>query len=128
MIPEDLKYTEEHEWVKIDGNEAVFGTTDYAQQELGDITYVELPEPGKKFSQGDVSATIESVKAASDIFSPMAGEVIAVNDEITDAPEIINQSPYEKGWLCRLRIDDPAEAGKLMDAAAYASLVEGLED
>ena len=128
MIPEDLKYTEEHEWVKIDGNEAVFGITDYAQQELGDITYVELPEPGKKFSQGDVSATIESVKAASDIFSPMAGEVIAVNDEITDAPEIINQSPYEKGWLCRLRIDDPAEAGKLMDAAAYASLVEGLED
>ena len=128
MIPEELRYTEEHEWVRIEGDEAIFGITDYAQKELGDITYIELPEKGRSLSHMDVSATIESVKAASDIFAPLTGEVIAVNNELTDAPEIINQSPYDRGWLCRIHIDNPAELEKLMDSKAYASLVEGLED
>ncbi len=128
MIPEQLKYTEEHEWVRIEGDEAVFGITDYAQKELGDITYIELPEKGRNLSHMDVSATIESVKAASDIFAPLTGEVIAVNEELTDAPETINQSPYDRGWLCRIHIDNPAEVERLMDPKAYESLVEGLED
>ena len=128
MRPADLKYTKSHEWARVEDQEAVFGITDYAQQELGDITYIELPEPGKKLSQMDVSATIESVKAASDIFAPLTGEVLAVNDAIVDTPEVINQSPYEEGWLCRMRFDNPAEADKLMDAAAYAAFIEGLQD
>ena len=128
MIPEELLYTEEHEWIKIDGDEAAIGITDYAQKELGDITYVELPDTGQQLAQADALATVESVKAASDIFVPLSGQVIETNHELSDAPEIINQSPYEKGWICRIRIENQAESEKLMNAAAYTAYLEGLED
>jgi glycine cleavage system H protein len=124
MIPENLKYTPSHEWVRVEGGEAVFGITDHAQHELGDITYVELPALGKSFCQFGTFATVESVKAASEVYAPVAGEVIAVNGELEDAPQLINESSYEKGWICRVKITDPAGLDALMDAAAYAKAIE----
>ena len=128
MTPKELKYSKEHEWVRISGDEAVVGITDYAQEELGDITFVELPQSGAKVQQMEVFATIESVKAASDIFGPLSGEVTEVNGELSDKPEVINESPYEKGWICKIRVSDKSEADKLMSAEEYDEFVEGLED
>jgi glycine cleavage system H protein len=128
MTPEDLKYSKEHEWVRIEGDIAEVGITDYAQQELGDITFVEIPEIGKKVEAMEVFATIESVKAASDIFAPVSGEVVEVNEELGDKPELINESPYEKGWICKIRVGDPAESDKLLSGKDYDAYVEGLED
>ncbi|GIV95595.1 MAG: glycine cleavage system H protein [Herpetosiphonaceae bacterium] len=117
QTPEGLQYAKTHEWVKIAGDEATMGITDYAQHALGDIVFVELPEVGKTFSQGDTIGVVESVKAASDIYAPVSGEVIAVNEALLDAPEILNQDPYERGWIVRLRLS--AQPSGLMDAAAY---------
>ena len=128
MTPDDLKYSKEHEWVRIEGDVAEIGITDYAQQELGDITFVEIPEVGKKIEAMEVFATIESVKAASDIFAPVSGEVTEVNEELGDKPEIINESPYEKGWICKIQVGDPAEIEKLMSGKEYEEYIEGLED
>jgi len=128
MTPKELKYSKEHEWVRISGDEAVVGITDYAQEELGDITFVELPQSGAKVQQMEVFATIESVKAASDIFGPLSGEVTEVNGELSDKPELINESPYEKGWICKLRISDKRELDKLLSAEEYDEFVKGLED
>lgn len=128
MTPKDLKYSKEHEWVRISGDEAVVGITDYAQQELGDITFVELPETGSKVQQMEVFATIESVKAASDVFGPLSGEVTEVNEALSDKPELINESPYEKGWICKLKVSDQGETDKLMSADEYDEFVKGLED
>ena len=124
MIPVELKYTKDHEWVRIEGEEAVVGITDHAQSELGDITFVELPEVGKEISQSDSVATIESVKAASDIFAPLSGRVIAVNEALEGAPETINQSPYETGWIYRISVTSPTETDSLMDANAYEKYLE----
>ncbi|MGB3242733.1 MAG: glycine cleavage system protein GcvH [Candidatus Omnitrophota bacterium] len=124
MIPQDLKYTKDHEWVKIEGEEAVFGITDYAQSELGDITFVELPESGKEFKQSEAIATVESVKAASDIYAPLSCSVVEANSSLQDIPEAINQSPYKEGWLCRVKISDVSEQDNLMDAAAYEKYLE----
>lgn len=117
--PRDLKYTKSHEWVRIDGDVATFGLTDHAQSELGDITYLELPEVGGTVTQAEPYGVVESVKAASDIYAPLGGEVIEVNNSAIDAPDVVNKSPYEDAWLVKVRIADPAQAANLMDPDTY---------
>ena len=123
MLPEDLKYTKEHEWIKIDGDEATVGITDHAQTELGDITFVELPDVGKEVKQADSVATVESVKAASDVYSPLSGKILAVNEDLKTAPEGINQSPYENGWIYKISLSNISEADSLMDSSEYEKLL-----
>ncbi len=125
-IPEGLLYTKEHEWVKIEGALALIGITDYAQNSLGDITFVELPEEGAEIKQADTLATVESVKAASDVYMPLSGRVKKLNQDIADSPELVNQSPYEKGWFVAIDMLDEAQKDKLMDASAYKGYIEGL--
>jgi len=119
MAPENLKYTKEHEWVKMEGDVAVIGITDHAQSQLGDITFVELPEAGRQVKQSDSVSTVESVKAASDIYAPVSGSVEETNSALEDTPELINQSPYDNGWICRIKMSDAAELDTLMDASGY---------
>ena len=121
-IPDGLKYTEEHEYLKETNEADVFrvGITDYAQGELGDVVYVELPEPGESFAPMETFGTIEAVKAVSDLFCPVAGEVVDVNDSLDDDPSLVNTDPYGEGWMISLRVDDPAEVEELMDVAGYA--------
>ena len=128
MVPEELKYSKEHEWVRIEEGQATVGISDYAQEELGDITFVELPEVGAKLQANEVFATIESVKAASDIYAPLSGTVKEINTALEDSPEIINESPYEKGWICRVDVDDAGEADKLMSAKQYSDYIQGLKE
>lgn len=123
MTPNDRKYATSHEWIKIEGNVALVGITDHAQHALGDITFVELPAPGKKVAAGAGCAVVESVKAASDIYAPAGGEVLEVNTELDSAPELINQDPYGKGWILKLALDDAAQANGLLDAAGYEAAV-----
>lgn len=125
MTPEDLLYSRDHEWLRREADgEAVVGITDHAQKELGDIVYVELPEAGATVAAGEVLGSVESVKAVSELFCPAAGEVIALNAALEDAPERVNESPYGEGWLVRLRLADPEAAGEgLFSAAAYAEFV-----
>ena len=119
-VPTDLKYTEEHEYVKSEGaNEVVVGITDYAQGELGDVVFVELPKVGATYKKHDVFGTIEAVKAVSELYSPLAGEVVAVNDALDANPALVNSDPYGEGWMIRLRVSDAAELDSLLDAAAY---------
>ncbi|MDP8298327.1 MAG: glycine cleavage system protein GcvH [Candidatus Tantalella remota] len=125
MIPGELKYTKEHEWVRMEENEVVIGITDHAQSQLGDITFVELPDAGKDVKQSDSLATVESVKAASDIYAPLSGKVTEVNTSLQDTPEMINQSPYGDGWVCRVDVGDKTELDGLMDAAAYEEFIKG---
>lgn len=122
------RFTEEHEWVRIEGDTAICGISEYAQEQLGDIVYVELPEIGRVVSQNDEIAVVESVKAASDIYAPVSGEVIAVNEKIDDAPETVNEDAMGGGWLFKIRITDEGEAADLMDEATYADFVEGLDE
>jgi glycine cleavage system H protein len=117
--PGDRKYTKTHEWVVLDGDVATIGITDFAQSELGDITYLELPEIGDAIGIDQPFGIVESVKAANDIFSPISGEVIERNDEAVAAPETINASPYDQAWLVRVRLDDPAQVEQLMSAEEY---------
>jgi glycine cleavage system H protein len=121
MNPADLKYTKDHEWLRLSGDEAEVGITDYAQQQLGDVVYVELPDVGRTVSQGEVFGTIESVKAVSELFSPASGEVVAVNADLSNKPEQVNSSPYAS-WIIKLRLTNPDEAASLLDADAYATL------
>ena len=123
MYPTDLKYTKDHEWIRLQDGEAAVGITDFAQRQLGDIVYVELPEVGRKVAQGEAFGTIESVKAVSELFSPVAGEVVAVNPDLASHPEAVNAKPHET-WMIRLRPDAPAEAEALLDAAAYSELAK----
>ena len=123
-IPENLYYTSEHEWARIEGDTAIVGITDYAQQSLGDVVYVELPDVGTELKKGVEFGSIESVKAVSDIFSPVSGEVIEVNEEISDHPEYINQSPYDKGWIIKVKMSNPDEVKELMNSTQYKELVE----
>jgi glycine cleavage system H protein len=122
------KYHEEHEWVRVEGDEGVIGISDYAQGQLSDVVYVELPEVGDSFDQGDVLAVVESVKAASDVYMPVGGEVLEINEALEDSPELVNQDPFGEAWLVRIAIADPDELNSLMDAAAYQAYVEGLDD
>ncbi|MFW6137714.1 MAG: glycine cleavage system protein GcvH [Spirochaetota bacterium] len=127
-FPEDLKYTSEHEWARIEADTATVGVTDYAQQSLGDVVYVELPETGMNLEKGKEFGVVESVKAASDIYSPLSGEVVEANEQLQDHPEYINQSPYEKGWIIKIKIEDPSEAEELMDAKAYQDYLANQEE
>ncbi len=120
-IPSNLKYTKEHEWVRLEGKTATVGITDHAQQALGDITFVELPKTGAAVTQFGVLATIESVKAASDIYAPVSGNVTEVNAALETNPALVNQSPYEKAWIARIVMTRPEETKNLMDAGAYAA-------
>ena len=122
MHPADRKYTTSHDWVRVDGAEAQVGITDYAQRQLGDVVFVELPEVGRRLRQGEAFGVIESVKAASDLFSPVSGEVVEVNETLRDRPQSVNADPYGT-WMVRLRVDDPGELAGLLDAAQYAELV-----
>ncbi len=125
-IPEGLLYTKEHEWVKVEGDTAIMGITDYAQNSLGDITFIELPEKGAESKQSEAIATVESVKAASDVYAPLSGTVEKVNEALADAPELVNQSPYDKGWFVEIKIKDLREKDALMDVSDYKNYVEGL--
>ena len=127
MYPEDLRYTEEHEWIRDEGALWGVGITAYAAEQLGDVTYVELPEIGAELRQGGEAGTVESVKAASDIYAPVGGEVAEVNGALEDKPELVNESPYDAGWFFRLTNVDAQELADLMDAAAYAQFVEEQE-
>jgi len=118
-IPENLKYTEEHEWAGKEGDVVLVGISDYAQGELGDMVYVELPSVGDHFEQNDVFGSVEAVKAAADLYCPLAGEILEVNGNLQDTPEIVNKDPYGKGWMIKLKLDNPADFENLMDAAAY---------
>ena len=121
MYPPDLKYTKEHEWVRVDGDKGVVGITNFAQQQLGDVVYVDLPEVGATFSAGQTFGTIESVKAVSELFAPVAGEVVEVNAALKDRPEDVNTTPHE-AWMIKLRLTNPADLNTLLDAAAYQAL------
>jgi len=121
--PSDRRYTKEHEWVRVEDNMGTVGITDYAQDQLGDIVYVDLPSPGTQVKQLEKLGEIESVKAVSDLYSPVSGEVVEVNQGINDRPELVNQSPYEEGWLVRLRLADPAELDNLLTAKQYDELI-----
>ena len=121
-IPEDLKYTKEHEWVRIEGDTATFGVTDHAQEALGDIVFVELPEIGRIVDAGEAYAVVESVKAVSDVYAPVAGEVMAINDALEGEPEKVNTDPYGAGWIAKVKMSGDADA--LMSADVYATFLE----
>jgi len=128
MYPSDYLYSEEHEWVKIDGNVAVLGITDFAQKELGEVVYFEMPEVGDSFAAGDEVGSIESVKAVSPVYTPVAGEVVEVNTAIEDTPEIVNDDPHGDGWLVKLRLASTDELAKLMSAAQYEAFLKEAEE
>ena len=121
MYPSDLKYTKDHEWIRIEGGQGRVGITDYAQKQLGDVVFVELPQIGAKVTAGQPFGTIESVKAVSELFAPVSGEVVAVNDTLKDKPESVNSEPHS-AWLVTIRLSDPAEANGLLDSSAYAAI------
>jgi glycine cleavage system H protein len=123
MYPENFRYTKEHEWVLVEGDTATIGITDHAQQELGDIVYVDLPKPGAKLEQGHSLGSVESVKAVSDVYSPVSGEVTDVNGVLTDAPEKLNEDPHGAAWLIKLRVSAPGELAGLMSAADYQAYI-----
>jgi glycine cleavage system H protein len=123
MYPTDYRYTKQHEWVKVDGAVGTVGITDYAQHELGDVVFVDMPKTGVKIKAGGSFGTVESVKAVSEIYSPVSGEVIETNPLLADAPEKINSDPHVAAWLIKVKLDDPKEASGLMDAAAYQAYI-----
>jgi glycine cleavage system H protein len=124
-IPSDLRYRDSHEWVRVEGDgTVVVGISDHAQGELGDMVFVELPEPGMSYDQGEACAVIESVKAASDVYAPLSGEVVEANGQLEDSPELVNSDPYGDGWLFKLLPSDASQIDGLLDAAAYAELQE----
>lgn len=122
-IPADLKYTKDHEWARIENDVAIVGITDYAQGELGDIVYVELPQIGDEVAMNDSFGTIEAVKAVSDLYAPLSGEVVEVNTALEDAPEIINQDPYSDGWMIKIKIKNMKEVEELLDNSQYEALI-----
>ncbi len=124
VIPPDLRYTNEHEWVRVENGVGTVGITDYAQDQLGDVVYVDLPSPGKQLSQLAVFGEIESVKAVSELYAPVSGEVVESNGALADKPELINDSPYGEGWLMKLRLGDESEVEKLLTADQYSDFIE----
>jgi glycine cleavage system H protein len=118
-VPEDLHYSKDHEWVRVDDNIATIGITDYAQNSLGDVVYVELPKPGEEFATNESFGSVESVKAVSEVFTPVAGEVEAINEQLNDTPETVNSDPYGEGWMIRVRMKNPGEVDSLLTAAEY---------
>ena len=124
-FPEDVKYTKDHEWAKKDGDTLLVGLSDYAQDQLGEIVFVELPEVGDSFGQGDEFGSVESVKAVSEIYLPVSGEVTAINEDLEDAPELVNNDCYTGGWLIKIKPDDISELDSLMDKGAYLDMLKG---
>lgn len=125
MTMSEIRFTKEHEWIRVDGDIATVGISDYAQSQLGDVVYVELPAIGKKVAKGGEAAVIESVKAASEVYAPVSGEVVEVNDQLSANPGLVNQAPLGDGWFMKLRLTNPGELAELMDGAAYQRFVEG---
>lgn len=125
MFPDDLRYSKEHEWVRLDGSAATIGITSFAADELGDIVFVELPAAGSAVKQFTTFGVVESVKAVSDLFAPVSGAVVETNEALGDHPELLNADPYGEGWIARVELSDPGEVEALMDAAAYAELTGG---
>jgi glycine cleavage system H protein len=123
MVPTDLRYTKDHEWVRVDGDEATVGITDYAAKQLGDIVFVELPERGRSLSQFATFGVVESVKAVSDLFAPVSGDVTGANDSLVSAPELVNSDPYGEGWLIKVRVSERSEVDGLLEPAAYDELI-----
>jgi len=128
MYPDDFSYSESHEWIKIEGDIATVGITDFAQKQLGDVVYVELPQIGTSLDFHQSFGVVESVKAVSDIYSPLSGEVTAVNEELNDSPELVNEDPHDRGWIVRIKIKDEGELQKLMSASDYERLLQTQED
>lgn len=128
MYPNDFYYTKDHEWIKVEAEKGTVGITDFAQKQLGDVVYVELPKIGAKLEFHQSLGVIESVKSVSDVYCPLSGEVIEVNQELNNSPEFVNQDPHGKGWIIRLKIKDKSELQKLMSAAEYEKFLEGIED
>ena len=122
MYPENYRYTKEHEWIKKEGSQAVVGITTFAQHELGDIVYVDLPAAGKKYNAGETFGTVESVKAVSEIYAPVAMEIVEANNKVVEQPELVNQDAHEKGWLVKVKVLNPSDLDKLMDASQYAAM------
>lgn len=127
MYPNEYKYSRDHEWVRVEGDVVVLGITEFAQRELGDVVFVELPQVGNSFDAGDELGTIESVKAVSEIYTPVSGEIIEANDSLNDEPEQINTDPHGDGWLVKIRMRNPGEISSLMDAATYEEYIKGGE-
>ena len=122
-IPVYLKYTEDHEWLRRDGDEAIVGITDFAQGELGDVVFIEIETKGEELSKGDIFGTVEAVKTVSDLFMPVSGEVIEVNEALNDKPELVNKDPYGEGWMIKIKVSDPKEADNLLSADDYKKMV-----
>ena len=128
MYPDNFYYTKDHEWVRIEGDKGTIGITDFAQKQLGDIVYVELPAVGTNLEFHQTIGVVESVKAVSDVYSPVSGEVVAVNTELNDSPELLNEDPHGKGWMIQIKIRDVSELQKLMTVEEYEKFLEGLEE
>ncbi|MEC7502620.1 MAG: glycine cleavage system protein GcvH [Candidatus Thermoplasmatota archaeon] len=123
-VPEELRYTKEHEWIRVEGDSVVIGVTDYAQNALTDVVWVELPEMGAVVGSMDSFASVESVKSVSEIYAPISGEVIEINESLEDSPELINEDPYGEGWICKMSISDNSELASLLDGTTYRGLIE----
>lgn len=127
-LPNNLKYTSTHEWIKLEDSIAIVGITDFAQHQLGDIVFVELPEIGMVFEKGSNAAEIESVKAVGDLIMPLSGEIIAINDNLANNPEIVNSSPYEKGWMIKIKFSHPSEIDELLSNEEYKEIIQNEKD
>ncbi len=128
-VPSDLKYTRDHEWLRLEDDSVVtIGITDHAQAQLGDLVFVEVPETGSSLGAGDAAAVVESVKAASDVYAPIAGEVVGANEQLDESPELVNNDPFGEGWIYKLRVENPAALDELMSAADYEAFAESEED
>lgn len=123
-LPNDLKYSEDHEWVKVDGNTVTIGITDFAQGELGDIVFVELPEDGDEMTKGESFGSVESVKTVSELYAPLNGKIVEVNEELEDSPELVNESPYEEAWMVKVELEDTSQLDNLLDADGYKAVIE----
>jgi glycine cleavage system H protein len=128
MYPDDFRYSKDHEWLKVEGDKGTVGITEFAQKQLGDVVYVELPQSGAVLEFHQSLGVIESVKAVSDVYSPLSGEVIEINEQLMESPELVNEDPHGKGWIVRIKIKDESEVEKLMSASEYEKFLEGLEE
>ncbi len=126
-LPDDVKYTDDHEWARLEGENLKVGLTDYAQDQLGEIVFVEMPELGDTFEKKEEFGSLESVKAVSEMYMPVGGEIVSINEELSDAPELVNEDPYGKGWIIEVKPGDPAELDLLMNKDAYLEMLKGLE-